>query len=125
MQNENIENVYNQIVGLKMSELVELSNLLTKRLGLNVMGSLINTMQDNAQEEIKKQYKVFVEAIGDNKIESIKNVRLFKGLGLKESKDFVENVVGREEIFDEKEQAEELFDTYNKIGFKVSITEVA
>lgn len=124
MQNENIENVYNQIVGLKMSELVELSNLLTQRLGLNVMGSLVNTLQSNAQVETNKQYKVSVESIGDNKIEAIKNVRLFKGLGLKESKDFVENVVGKEEIFDEKEQAEELFDTYNRIGFKVSITEM-
>lgn len=123
MQNENIENVYNQIVGLKMSELVELGNLLTQRLGLNVLGSLTTT-QNAVIVEQKKQYKVLVEAIGDNKIESIKNVRLFKGLGLKESKDFVESIVGKEEIFDEKEQAEELFDTYNRIGFKVAMTEI-
>lgn len=125
MQNEKIENLYSEIVGLKMSELVELSGLLTQRLNINVIGSFASNLQNAVIIEQKKQYKVLVEAIGDNKIEAIKNVRLFKGLGLKESKDFVESVIGKEEVFDEKEQAEELFNTYNKIGFKVSLNEVA
>lgn len=124
MQNEKLENLYDQIVHLKMTELVELTNMLTERLSLRIIGGFSTTLQNVVKAEEKKQYKVSVEGIGDNKIEVIKSVRQVKGLGLKESKDFVDTVVGKEEIFDDKEQADELFNTYNKIGLKVSLTEI-
>lgn len=107
-----------------MTELVELTNMLNTRLSLRIIGGFSTTLQNVVKVEEKKQYKVSVEGIGDNKIEVIKSVRQVKGLGLKESKDFVDTIVGKEEIFDDKEQADELFNTYNQIGLKVSLTEI-
>lgn len=123
MQNEKLENLYNDIVHLKMSELVELTNMLTERLSLRVIGSFSNTLQSVVKVEEKK-YKVSVEGITANKIEVIKSVRQLKGLGLKESKDFVDTIVGKEEIFEDFDQANELYNSYSQVGLKVTLTEI-
>lgn len=123
MQNEKLENLYNDIVHLKMSELVELTNMLTERLSLRVIGSFSNNLQSVVKVEEKK-YKVSVEGITANKIEVIKSVRQLKGLGLKESKDFVDTIVGKEEIFEDFDQANELYNSYNQVGLKVTLTEI-
>ena len=60
----------------------------------------------------------------DNKIEVIKSVRQLKGLGLKESKDFVDTIVGKEEIFEDFDQANELYNSYSQVGLKVTLTEI-
>ena len=47
-------------------------------------------MQQVAPAEEKSEFTVFLAAAGDKKINVIKEVRAFTGLGLKEAKDLVE-----------------------------------
>lgn len=124
MQNEKLENLYNQIVHLKMSELVELTEMLKDRLSLRIIGGFSTTLENVVKVEDKKRYMISVEAISGNKIEVIKAIKEVKGLGLKESKEFVDNIIGKTETFDDLDQANELLNTYEKVGLKVALTEV-
>lgn len=124
MQNEKLENLYDQIVHLKMSELVELTEMLKDRLSLRIIGGFSTTLENVVKVEDKKRYMISVEAISGNKIEVIKAIKEVKGLGLKESKEFVDNIVGKTETFDDLDQANELLNTYEKFGLKVALTEV-
>ena len=124
MQNEKLENLYDQIVHLKMSELVELTEMLKDRLSLRIIGGFSTTLENVVKVEDKKRYMISVEAISGNKIEVIKAIKEVNGLGLKESKEFVDNIVGKTETFDDLDQANELLNTYEKFGLKVALTEV-
>lgn len=124
MQNEKLENLYDQIVHLKMSELVELTEMLKDRLSLRIIGGFSTILENVVKVEDKKRYMISVEAISGNKIEVIKAIKEVKGLGLKESKEFVDNIIGKTETFDDLDQANELLNTYEKVGLKVALTEV-
>lgn len=122
MQKEIIDNLMVQIGSLTVNELLTLTETLKEKYSLDLSTFSYN-MGDVAPIDVKKSYKISVEGIGDNKIAVIKAVREVKGLGLKESKDFVETIVGQTETFDNEIEAQDVFNMYQKIGLKVVMTE--
>lgn len=122
MQNEKLENLYEQIVNLKMSELVDLKQMLEERLSLKIIGAFTAGLENIV--EVKKRYMVSVQEVIGNRIEVIKAVKEAKQLGLKEAKEFVDTIIGKTETFDEFEQANDLLNTYEKIGLKAALVEV-
>lgn len=123
MQNEKIEDLMDQIGHLTVNDLLALTETLKKKYDLDLSNGFMPTLVDTTKVE-KKTFKVSVESIGENKIAVIKAVKEIKGLGLKESKDFVDTIVGRVETFDDETEAQAVFNTYQKIGLVVSMIEV-
>jgi large subunit ribosomal protein L7/L12 len=74
-----------------------------------------------AQVEEKTEFTVMLAAIGDKKIEVIKEVRALTGLGLKEAKDLVEAAPKAVKEGVNKEEAEKIKVTLEKVGAKVEL----
>ena len=69
--------------------------------------------------EEKTEFNVILAATGDKKIEVIKEVRALTGLGLKEAKDLVEGAPKPVKEGVNKEEAEKIKATLEKVGAKV------
>ena len=63
-----------------------------------------NPLAAAAPAEEKSEFTVFLTAVGDKKINVIKEVRAFTGLGLKEAKDLVEGSTKRSKIWRSKKR---------------------
>src|SRR3981189_3096166 len=72
-----------------------------------------------AAVEEKTEFTVVLTAIGDKKIEVIKEVRALTGLGLKEAKDLVEGAPKAVKEGVNKEEAEKVKAQLEKAGAKV------
>jgi large subunit ribosomal protein L7/L12 len=69
--------------------------------------------------EEKTEFNVILTAAGDKKIEVIKEVRPLTGLGLKEAKDLVEGAPKAVKEGVNKEEADKIKATLEKVGAKV------
>src|ERR1700683_4161914 len=74
-----------------------------------------------APVEEKTEFTVMLAAIGDKKIEVIKEVRAITALGLKEAKDLVEGAPKAVKEGVTKEEAEKIKATLEKVGAKVEL----
>ena len=76
-----------------------------------------------AAEEVeeKTEFTVMLAAIGDKKIEVIKEVRALTGLGLKEAKDLVEGAPKTVKEGVGKDEANKIKATLEKVGAKVEL----
>ena len=74
-----------------------------------------------APAEEKTEFTVVLAAIGDKKIEVIKEVRAVTGLGLKEAKDLVEGAPKPVKEGVTKDEAEKIKATLEKVGAKVEL----
>src|ERR1700741_4684321 len=74
-----------------------------------------------APVEEKTEFTVVLAAIGDKKIEVIKEVRAATGLGLKEAKDLVEGAPKPVKEGVSKDEAAKLKATLEKVGAKVEL----
>src|SRR5207245_5411837 len=74
-----------------------------------------------APAEEKTEFTVVLTAIGDKKIEVIKEVRALTGLGLKEAKDLVEGTPKAVKEGVNKEEAEKIKTTLEKVGAKIEL----
>ena len=74
-----------------------------------------------APVEEQTEFTVVLAAIGDKKIEVIKEVRAITGLGLKEAKDLVEGAPKPVKEGVSKEDAEKIKATLEKAGAKVEL----
>jgi large subunit ribosomal protein L7/L12 len=74
-----------------------------------------------APAEEKTEFTVMLAAIGDKKIEVIKEVRALTGLGLKEAKDLVEAAPKAVKEGVNKEEADKIKTTLEKVGAKVEL----
>jgi large subunit ribosomal protein L7/L12 len=72
-----------------------------------------------AAAEEKTEFTVMLTAVGDKKIEVIKEVRALTGLGLKEAKDLVEAAPKAVKEGVNKEEADKIKTTLEKVGAKV------
>ncbi|MFP3037859.1 MAG: ribosomal protein bL12 [Candidatus Hodgkinia cicadicola] len=83
-----IEEIFNVISNLKISELVQLVKLLE-----NTWNISVESHRTDPNNSIKdKKYDISLISVGQNKINVIKEIRSLLTLGLKESKDFVDSV---------------------------------
>jgi len=74
-----------------------------------------------APAEEKSEFTVFLTAFGDKKINVIKEVRAFTGLGLKEAKDLVEAAPKEIKSGVAKKDAEEVKKKLEVAGAKVEL----
>ena len=74
-----------------------------------------------AAAEEQTEFNVVLAAVGDKKIEVIKEVRALTGLGLKEAKDLVEGAPKSVKEGVNKEEADKIKATLEKVGAKVEL----
>jgi large subunit ribosomal protein L7/L12 len=74
-----------------------------------------------AAVEEKTEFTVVLLAAGEKKIEVIKEVRALTGLGLKEAKDLVEGAPKSVKEGVNKEEADKIKATLEKVGAKVEL----
>lgn len=88
---EKLQKVVDELSGLTVLEIAELSKMLEEQWGVSaaVAVAAAGSAGAGAAEE-KSEFDVVLEAAGDNKINVIKEVRAITGLGLKEAKDLVD-----------------------------------
>src|SRR6476659_1722060 len=77
-----LQKIVNDLSGLTVLEAADLAKMLEEKWGVSAAAA--------AAVEEKTEFNVVLAAIGDKKIEVIKEVRAITGLGLKEAKDLVE-----------------------------------
>ncbi|KAH0998234.1 50S ribosomal protein L7/L12 [Candidatus Tremblaya phenacola] len=115
-----------QIESMTVTELNDLIEALAKR--FNISNSLTNLKPNVNSKDQKpnvspdsKELKVILTAVGNNKIAVIKIIREVTGLGLKESKDIVENVPKLIKKDLNKMQAEEIKTKIETVGAKANV----
>ncbi len=88
-----IEKLAEDLVGLTLLEANELKNLLKDNYGIEpAAGAVAVAAGPAVAEAVEEQteFDVILKSYGEKKINVIKEVRAFTGLGLKEAKDLVE-----------------------------------
>ncbi len=88
----NLEKIIDELSSLTVMEAAELSKLLETKWGVSAAIVAVAATPSAAATPAAEQtsFTVFLVAIGEKKINVIKEVREITGLGLKEAKDLVE-----------------------------------
>jgi large subunit ribosomal protein L7/L12 len=89
----NLEKIVDELSSLTVLEAAELAKLLETKWGVSAAAAVAvaaGPAAAAAPVEEQTEFTVMLAAIGDKKIEVIKEVRAITGLGLKEAKDLVE-----------------------------------
>ncbi len=121
-----LQKIVNDLSGLTVLEAAELAKLLEEKWGVSaaaavaVAGPAAGAAAAPAAEE-KTEFTVVLAAIGDKKIEVIKEVRAITGLGLKEAKDLVEGAPKPVKEGVNKDEAAKIKATLEKVGAKVEL----
>ena len=109
---------------LTVLEAAELAKMLEEKWGVTAAAAVAVAAAPGAAAapaEEKTEFTVMLAAIGDKKIEVIKEVRALTGLGLKEAKDLVEAAPKAVKESVNKEEAEKIKVTLEKVGAKVEL----
>src|SRR6202162_4733760 len=103
----NLEKIVDELSSLTVLEAADLAKLLEAKWGVSAAAAVAVAAAPAAPAaavEEKTEFTVVLAAVGDKKIEVIKEVRAITSLGLKEAKDLVEGApkavkegVGKEE----------------------------
>lgn len=116
-----------QIQGLTLLEAAELVKLLEQRLGVSAAAATVAVAAAPAaaaaapEAEEKTEFDVILTAVGANKINVIKVVREVTNLGLKESKDLVDNAPKTVKEGVSKQEAEEIKKKFEAVGATVEV----
>ena len=112
---------------LTVLEAAELSKMLEEKWGVSAAAAVAVAAAPGAggaaaaPVEEQTEFTVVLAAIGDKKIEVIKEVRAITGLGLKEAKDLVEGAPKPLKESVAKEEAEKIKGQLEKVGAKVEL----
>jgi large subunit ribosomal protein L7/L12 len=111
---------------LTVLEAAELAKLLEEKWGVSAAAAVAVAAGPAAGAaapavEEKTEFTVVLAAVGDKKIEVIKEVRAVTGLGLKEAKDLVEGAPKPVKEGATKDEAEKIKATLEKVGAKVEL----
>ena len=90
-----IEKIADDLSSLTVLEAADLAKILEEKWGVSAsapvaVAAVAGSVDAPASAEAKTEFSVSLTAIGDKKINVIKEVRAATGLGLKEAKDLVE-----------------------------------
>src|SRR5277367_3669440 len=122
-----LEQLVEDLSGLTILEAAELSKLLEDKWGVSAAAAVAVAAAPAggaaaaAPVEEKTEFTVMLTAIGDKKIEVIKEVRAITALGLKEAKDLVEGAPKAVKEGVTKDEAEKLKAQLEKAGAKVEL----
>jgi large subunit ribosomal protein L7/L12 len=125
----NLEKIVDELSSLTVLEAAELAKLLEAKWGVSAAAAVAVAASPAggagaaaaAPVEEKTEFTVVLAAIGDKKIEVIKEVRAITALGLKEAKDLVEAAPKPVKEGVAKEEAEKIKAALEKVGAKVEL----
>jgi large subunit ribosomal protein L7/L12 len=121
-----LSKLVNDLSSLTVLEAAELAKMLEEKWGVSAAAAVAvaaapGAAQAAAPIEEKTEFTVVLAAIGDKKIEVIKEVRALTGLGLKEAKDLVEGAPKAVKEGVNKDEAAKIKATLEKVGAKVEL----
>ena len=121
-----LSKLVDELSSLTVLEAAELAKLLEEKWGVSAAAAVAVAAAPGAgggaaPAEEKTEFTVVLAAAGDKKIEVIKEVRALTGLGLKEAKDLVEGAPKTVKDGANKEEAEKIKATLEKVGAKVEL----
>ena len=116
-----LNKIVDELSKLTVVEAAELSKQLEEKWGVTAAASVAAPAVAVAPVEEKTEFTVFLTAFGDKKINVIKEVRAFTGLGLKEAKDLVEAAPKEVKTGVTKKDAEEAKKKLEAAGAKVEL----
>jgi len=121
-----LSKLVNDLSSLTVLEAAELAKMLEDKWGVSAAAAVAvaaapGAAQAAAPAEEKTEFTVVLAAIGDKKIEVIKEVRALTGLGLKEAKDLVEGAPKPVKEGVNKDEAAKIKATLEKVGAKVEL----
>jgi large subunit ribosomal protein L7/L12 len=123
----NLDKIVDELSSLTVLEAAELAKLLEAKWGVSAAAAVAVAAAPGAGAaaaapvEEKTEFTVMLAAIGDKKIEVIKEVRAITALGLKEAKDLVEGAPKAVKEGVTKEEAEKIKAALEKAGAKVEL----
>ncbi len=123
----NLEKIVEDLSSLTVLEAAELAKLLEEKWGVSAAAAVAvaagpaGGAAAAAPVEEQTEFTVVLAAIGEKKIEVIKEVRAITGLGLKEAKDLVEAAPKPVKEGVTKDEAEKFKATLEKAGAKVEL----
>lgn len=122
----NLEKIVEDLSALTVLEAAELAKLLEEKWGVSAAAAVAvaagpASAAAAAPVEEQTEFTVVLAAVGDKKIEVIKEVRAITGLGLKEAKDLVEGAPKPVKEGATKEDAAKIKAALEKVGAKVEL----
>jgi large subunit ribosomal protein L7/L12 len=121
-----LQKIVDDLSGLTVLEASELAKLLEEKWGVSAAAAVAVAAGPAAAAapaaEEKTEFTVILAAVGEKKIEVIKEVRALTGLGLKEAKDLVEGAPKPVKEGVNKDEAAKIKATLEKVGAKVELT---
>ena len=119
-----LQKIVDELSKLTVLEAADLAKLLEEKWGVSAAAAVAVAAGPGgaaAAVEEKTEFNVILAAVGDKKIEVIKEVRALTGLGLKEAKDLVEGAPKPVKEGVNKEEADKIKATLEKVGAKVEL----
>jgi large subunit ribosomal protein L7/L12 len=122
----NLEKIVEELSALTVLEAAELAKMLESKWGVSAAAAVAVSSgaaaaAPAAPVEEKTEFTVVLAAIGEKKIEVIKEVRVITGLGLKEAKDLVEGAPKPLKEGVSKDDAAKIKAALEKVGAKVEL----
>ncbi len=121
-----LQKIVDELSTLTVLEAADLAKMLEEKWGVSAAAAVAVAAgpaagAGAAAAEEKTEFTVVLAAAGDKKIEVIKEVRALTGLGLKEAKDLVEGAPKPVKESVNKEEADKIKATLEKVGAKVEL----
>ena len=117
-----LNKIIDELSTLTVVEAAELSKQLEEKWGVTAAAPVAAAAAAAAPAaEEKSEFSLFLSAIGDKKINVIKEVRAITGLGLKEAKDLVEGAPKEIKGGVAKKEAEEFKKKLEAAGAKIEL----
>src|SRR5271170_5061135 len=119
-----LQKIVSDLSSLTVLEAAEPAKLLEEKWGVSAAAAVAVAAGPAAAApaaEEQTEFTVVLAAIGDKKIEVIKEVRAITGLGLKEAKDLVEGAPKPVKEGVNKDDAAKIKATLEKVGAKVEL----
>jgi large subunit ribosomal protein L7/L12 len=120
-----LQKIVDELSTLTVLEAADLAKMLEEKWGVSAAAAVAvaagPAAAGAAPAEEKTEFNVILAAVGDKKIEVIKEVRALTGLGLKEAKDLVEGAPKAVKEGVNKEEADKIKATLEKVGAKVEL----
>jgi large subunit ribosomal protein L7/L12 len=124
---DKLENIIEAIEKMTVMELVELKKALEDKFGVTAAAPMAMAMPSGegggeaVKEEEQTEFTVVLTAIGDKKIQVIKEIRAITGLGLKEAKALVDEAPNNVKEAIPKDEAEQIKAKLEEVGATVDI----
>ena len=120
-----LQKIVDELSKLTVMEAADLAKMLEEKWGVSAAAAVAVAAGPAgggaAAAEEKTEFTVILASAGDKKIEVIKEVRAVTGLGLKEAKDLVEGAPKPVKEGVNKEEADKIKATLEKVGAKVEL----